>query len=68
MVNNLTMNDDFEEIDNLIKKFKDEEEMSHNALTFEIEGMLWAQPTPLQLYLKTEIDLDLGGIKITEHG
>ena len=29
MVNNLTMNDDFEEIDNLIKKFKDEEEMNN---------------------------------------
>jgi len=29
MVINLTMNDDFEEIDNLIKKFKDEEEMNN---------------------------------------
>ena len=35
-----------------------EERMSHNALTFEIEGSLWAQPLPLQLYLKTEIDLE----------
>jgi len=51
-----------------IRLYKDEEEMSHNALSFEIEGMLWAQPTPLQLYLKTEIDLDLGDVQVTEYG
>ena len=35
-------------------------EMSHNALVFEIEGELWAQPIPLELFLKTEIDLETG--------
>ena len=43
-----------------------EERMSHNALTFEIEGELWAQPLPLQLYLKTEIDLESGQVQIQE--
>ena len=43
-----------------------EERMSHNALTFEIEGDLWAQPLPLQLYLKTEIDLESGQVKVEE--
>ncbi len=43
-----------------------EERMSHNALTFEIEGDLWAQPIPLQLYLKTEIDLESGQVKVEE--
>ena len=43
-----------------------EERMSHNALTFEIEGELWAQPLPLQLYLKTEIDLESGQVLIEE--
>lgn len=43
-----------------------EERMSHNALTFEVEGDLWAQPLPLQLYLKTEIDLESGQVKIEE--
>ena len=43
-----------------------EERMSHNALTFEIEGDLWAQPLPLQLYLKTEIDLESGQVHIEE--
>jgi len=42
-----------------------ESQMSHNALTFLIEGDLWAQPTPLRLYLKTEIDLDLGDVRIS---
>jgi type VI secretion system protein ImpF len=38
----------------------------HNALSFEIEGMLWAQPMPLELYLKTEVDLESGEVEITE--
>lgn len=42
------------------------EQMSHNALAFEIEGDLWSQPLPLQLYLKTEIDLESGQVKIEE--
>ena len=42
--------------------------MAHNALSFEITGTLWAQPIPLQLYLKTEIDLENGQIKIEEAG
>jgi len=42
------------------------EQMSHNALTFEVEGDLWAQPLPLQLYLKTEIDLESGQVKVEE--
>ncbi|MFZ1830166.1 MAG: type VI secretion system baseplate subunit TssE [Candidatus Competibacteraceae bacterium] len=41
-------------------------QMNHNALTFEIEGELWGQPLPLQLYLKTEIDLESGQVKIEE--
>lgn len=43
-----------------------EERMSHNALTFEIEGELWGQPLPQQLYLKTEIDLESGQVKVEQ--
>jgi type VI secretion system protein ImpF len=43
------------------------EEMSHNAMTFEIEGQLWAQPVPQRLYLKTEIDLELGAVKLSDY-
>ncbi|MGE5154077.1 MAG: type VI secretion system baseplate subunit TssE [Bdellovibrio bacteriovorus] len=42
-----------------------EGQMSHNAMTFLIEGELWAQPVPLRLYLKTEIDLDSGDVKVS---
>jgi type VI secretion system protein ImpF len=40
--------------------------MTHNALVFEIAGELWAQPVPLELFLKTEIDLESGEIAVSE--
>ena len=45
-----------------------ESQMSHNALNLLIEGELWAQPIPLRVYLKTEIDLDIGGVQIVDMG
>lgn len=42
------------------------DQMNHNALVFEIEGDLWAQPVPLELFLKTEVDLESGNIAVTE--
>ncbi|PWV64782.1 type VI secretion system baseplate subunit TssE [Plasticicumulans acidivorans] len=41
-----------------------ESEMNHNAIGFEIEGELWAQPVPLRLWLKTELDLESGNVRI----
>jgi type VI secretion system protein ImpF len=41
-------------------------EMNHNALVFEVQGELWAQPVPLELWLKTEIDLETGTIAVSE--
>ncbi|MBI5017333.1 MAG: type VI secretion system baseplate subunit TssE [Deltaproteobacteria bacterium] len=41
---------------------------SHSALTFVIEGDLWAQPLPLHLYLKTEIDLETATVRVTDYG
>jgi type VI secretion system protein ImpF len=43
-----------------------EDQMSHNAMTFEIEGQLWAQPVPQRLHLKTEIDLEMGEVKLSD--
>jgi type VI secretion system protein ImpF len=40
------------------------EEMSNNTLSFEITGDLWAQPLPLQLFLKTEVDIENGTVKL----
>ena len=44
----------------------DRAKMSHNAMLFEIEGELWAQPMPFQLYLRTEVDLEVGEARVTE--
>lgn len=44
----------------------DSESMSHNAIVFEIEGRLWAQPMPVHLFLKTELDLESGTAKVSE--
>ncbi len=44
----------------------DRNRMSHNALTFRIEGELWSQPIPVRLYLKTEVDLEDGTYTVSE--
>ncbi len=46
----------------------DDEEMNQNAVQFEIEGDLWAQPIPLRLFMKTEVDLETGNVSISESG
>jgi type VI secretion system protein ImpF len=42
------------------------EAMNRNAMTFKIEGELWAEPTPMALYLKTELDLESGDVTVVE--
>lgn len=44
-----------------------ESRMNHNAMTFDIEGELWADPVPLHMYMKTEIDLEIGDVSVTEY-
>lgn len=43
-----------------------EERMDHNTVVMSIEGELWAQPVPLHLFMKTEIDLETGDVIISE--
>lgn len=43
-----------------------DDEMSTNAVSFVIEGDMWAQPIPLGLYLKTDLDLESGRFSISE--
>ncbi|MCG6986486.1 MAG: type VI secretion system baseplate subunit TssE [Thiocapsa sp.] len=50
----------------LIRAVVDESSMSHNAVRFDIEGELWGQPMPQQLYLKTEMDLESGDVAVFE--
>lgn len=42
------------------------ERMDRQALIFSIESEMWAQPIPLNLYLKTEVDLETGSFKVSE--
>lgn len=42
------------------------DQMNKNAVAFEIEGELWAQPVPLRLFMKTEVDLETGNYTVRE--
>lgn len=44
------------------------DEMTNRALWFEIEGDLWAQPIPLRLFLRTEVDLETGNVTVLDRG
>ena len=45
-----------------------QEKLAFGALSFTIEGRLWAQPAPIRLLLKTDIDLDIGSVTVTDIG
>lgn len=49
-----------------VRAFKSDSEMSKKSLSIEIEGELWAQPIPLRLFLRTEVDLDTGTVIVKE--
>jgi type VI secretion system protein ImpF len=38
----------------------------HNVIGVEIQGQLWAQPVPLELLIRTEIDLETGKVQIAD--
>jgi type VI secretion system protein ImpF len=46
----------------------DENVMSDKALSFKIEGDLWAQPLPLHLYIRSDIDLETGEFTVKDLG
>jgi type VI secretion system protein ImpF len=39
---------------------------AHNVIEFEIRGHLWAQPIPLELLLRTQLDLEAGQVRIRD--
>ena len=49
-----------------VKVVGGKDEMGHNALGFDIEGELWAQPVPLRLFLRTELDLETGDVTVAD--
>jgi type VI secretion system protein ImpF len=38
----------------------------HNVIGVEISGQLWAQPLPLELLVRTEIDLETGQVEVAD--
>jgi type VI secretion system protein ImpF len=49
-----------------IRAVVDADQMTPNAIRFDIEGELWGNPMPQRLYLKTDVDLENGEIRISE--
>ncbi|WP_251972949.1 type VI secretion system baseplate subunit TssE [Sphaerotilus microaerophilus] len=41
---------------------------THNVIEFEIRGELWAQPIPLELLLRTQVDLEAGQVVVRDSG
>ncbi|NTV94552.1 MAG: type VI secretion system baseplate subunit TssE [Thiobacillus sp.] len=40
----------------------------HNVVSFRIEAQMWAQPYPLDLLLRTELDMESGESRVVEAG
>ena len=38
----------------------------HNVVSLQIEGLLWAQPLPVELLLRTQLDLESGQSRVDE--
>jgi type VI secretion system protein ImpF len=38
----------------------------HNVISLRISGTVWAQPVPLELILRTALDLESGQVELTE--
>ena len=48
----------------IVRVIVDKSLADHNAVTFEIEGQLWAEPQPLHLHLRTEFELESGDVSV----
>jgi type VI secretion system protein ImpF len=45
---------------------EDEDMVNPHALIFQIEGTMWGRPMPEALFLRTELDLEIGSVKVTD--
>ncbi|MCF6263454.1 MAG: type VI secretion system baseplate subunit TssE [Xanthomonadales bacterium] len=50
-----------------VKVHSNVDEMSHNSLVFEIQGAVFGQPSPFQIVLRSELDLECGEFTLTEN-
>ena len=48
--------------------FTAEDQMSHKSLSFKIEGDLWAQPLPVHLFIRSDLDLETGEVTVNDLG
>ena len=39
---------------------------THNLIEFEIRGHMWAQPVPLEILLRTRLDLEAGQVEVRD--
>ena len=39
---------------------------AHNLIEFEIRGHLWGQPMPIELLLRTAVDLESGQVELRD--
>jgi len=51
-----------------VQPYLDKSQMNHNALAFDVEADLWAQPIPMRLFLRTAVDLETGTVEVTDQG
>jgi type VI secretion system protein ImpF len=49
-----------------VKLVQDRKSYGPNALCVLIEAELWAQPLPLRLFLRTDLDLETGEALVTD--
>jgi type VI secretion system protein ImpF len=49
-----------------VRLVRDPKSYSHNAVVLFIEAELWAQPVPLRLLLRTDVDLETGEALVSE--
>lgn len=49
-----------------IELIKDNEQMNSKAISFRIEGDLWAQPLPMHLYIRSDLDLETGEMSVKD--
>lgn len=51
-----------------VKMVGEPSDIKFNNMCFIIEAELWAQPVPIRLFLRTELDLESGDARVTELG
>lgn len=49
-----------------VRVHRDLEVMAHNSLVFEIEGVVFGQPMPFPVLLRSELDLECGEFTVQE--